>query len=260
MKLGLEEKLYKAGLDKTESKIYSYLLGVKNAIPSKIALETNINRSTVYKALVRLSIKGIIGESKTNKKQIYFAEHPNKLKRYKKDQEKDVERQMSYVNEVFPQLTDLYNSGKNIMKSYHYEGKDIQKIYDDHVSYSNYELLAIVNIDAVKQFSPDHKYWKSYIKQKLVNKITTRGIVSDSVGVESITDKEYGKVPDWAKPKIKKLPISFFSFEGEYMIYGEDRVSITNLKEGQVSGVIIVDRMFSQMMRNFFDLVWRFQK
>lgn len=237
--------------------IYSYLLGVKNATPSEIAQNTQINRSTVYKALVRLSIKGIIGESKRNKKRLYFAEHPNKLKRYKKGQEKNIERQMSYVDELLPQLTDLYKSGKTIMKSYHYEGEEIKKIYDDHISYTDYELLAIVNIDAVKEFSPDHNYWKSYIQQKVKNKITTKGIISDSVGVESITDKEYGKVPSWAKPEIKKLPISFFSFEGEYMIYGDDRVSITNLKKGQVSGVIIVDKMFNQMMRNFFHLIWK---
>ncbi|MCA9352866.1 BlaI/MecI/CopY family transcriptional regulator [Patescibacteria group bacterium] len=260
MKLNLEKSLYKAGLDDKEAEIYSYLLKHSGGTPTEIADMTNISRSTVYKVLVRLSIKGIVGESKKGKKRYYFAEKPTKLKRYKSGQIRNIERQMSYVDDLMPKLEDLYTTSRNTIQSHYYEGEDIKKIYDDHISYDNYEMLAIANIHAVDAFWQNYSYWKSYIQGKIKHKITTRALVPDTQSSQGVIEGVYGDVPKWVQPEVKKLPISFFSFQGEYMIYGKDRVSMINLKEGSVSGVIIVDKTFNKMMRNFFELVWLSQK
>jgi len=260
MKLRLEDKLYKSGLDKNEAHIYSYLLKNDGGTASEIASSTKINRSTVYKTLLRLSVKGVVGETKKGKKQYYFPENPNSLGRYKNSQTKNLQRQTSYIEEMMPQLQDLYTSNKQTTRTLFYEGDDIKKIYDDHISYTNYEMLVIADLSILEKFSPGQSYWKDYVKQKVKNKIKTRGFIPDICGVDAITQQNYERVPKLFQPLAKKLPEKFFSFKGEYIIYGDDRVSIINLKEGQTSGVIIIDKMFNQMMRNFFELVWQSQK
>lgn len=260
MKQSLEQNLYKTGLDDKESSVYAFLLKKSGGTASQIATETKLNRSTVYKVLLRLSFKGLIAESMKGKKKYYIPENPKKLLRYKKSQSRDIERQTLYVDDLLPKLEEFYNSARTTTQALYYEGDEISKIYDDHVAYKEYELLALANIEAIRHFSNDHSYWKKYIQKKVQNGITTRGFVSDTPEYEKMSMEGYGSVPAWARPVVKKLPTSFFSFEGEYMIYGEDRVSMINLKKGQVSGVIIVDKLFNKMMRNFFDLVWKSQE
>ncbi len=256
MKLNLEQQLYKAGLDEKEAIIYTYLLKHGGGTPSQISTDTKINRSTVYKVLLRLSVKGLIGESKKGTKRYYFAEKPSKLKRYKKEQERILERQMTYIEDLMPKLNELYASTRKTTQAYYYEGDDIKQIYNDQVSYKNSEILAIANLDTLGDFWKDLTYWRWYIRQKMHNNITTKGFVPDTQKSQEVHDSVYLDVPKKYRPVIKKLPQSFFTFKGEYMIYGDDRISIINLKEGELSGVIIVDKSFHQMMKNFFNLVW----
>ena len=62
------EKIQKIGLSDKEAKVYLYLLTSQGAYPSKVATETRLNRSTVYKILTSLSIKGLATEIEHGKK------------------------------------------------------------------------------------------------------------------------------------------------------------------------------------------------
>jgi sugar-specific transcriptional regulator TrmB len=80
-----QEKNNKIGLTDKESAVYSTLLELGGAYPSKIAEKTKINRSTVYKILLDLSVKGLVSEIQKKGKLFYQIENPDKLARYLKD-------------------------------------------------------------------------------------------------------------------------------------------------------------------------------
>ena len=63
--------LEKIGLNDKSALIYSTLLTMGGAYPSALADATRINRSTVYKILLDLSIKGLVTEIERSKKLYY---------------------------------------------------------------------------------------------------------------------------------------------------------------------------------------------
>jgi sugar-specific transcriptional regulator TrmB len=69
----LVEKLKRTGLTPSESKVYATVLASHGAYPSTIADTTGINRSSVYKTLTTLEIRGLVSVIEKGKKLYYQA-------------------------------------------------------------------------------------------------------------------------------------------------------------------------------------------
>src|SRR3989344_9040306 len=82
----LPATLEKIGLSEKEALIYASLITLGGAFPSKIAEHAKLNRTSVYKILVDLSVKGLVSEIKKRNKIFYQVEKPDKLLRYAKSQ------------------------------------------------------------------------------------------------------------------------------------------------------------------------------
>lgn len=254
----LASQLTKIGLSDKAARIYALLFSCGGAFPSKIAEETKINRSTVYKILIDLSVKGLVTEIIKSKKIYYQIEKPQKLSRYTKDNLNRAEDMLERAKNLIPELEGLYSLIPNKPQVRFFEGVEgVRSIYEDHVSENEkYEMLAFSNTaEVVKFLSP--KFLKEYIKRKEKIGITTRGITPDKN-----IDKKYGQLAYkninkkiW--PVLRHIKQEVFSFKIELTIYGDNKTSLLKLDKNQPVGVIIEDKIFHDTMRMIFELAWK---
>ncbi len=257
-KADLPATLEKAGLSEKEALVYSSLITLGGAFPSQIAEHSKLNRTTVYKILVGLSVKGLVNEIEKKNKIFYQVEKPEKLLRYMKSQVTLAHDRVEKVEQLLPDFEALYASLTNKPKILYFEGIDgVVSIYEDMITNQRkYEMLAFSNASEIANVLPN-KFFENFRHSKEQIGITTRGIIPD-------TDKDKEYVPHYFKgykkevvPKVKFVPAKGFSFKGEITIYGNNKVAIVNLNKEHLTGLIIEDETIHNMMRMIFELSWR---
>ena len=252
------EQLKKLGLSDKASIIYMALLELGGAYPSKVAEHTKLNRSTVYKILMDLSIKGLINEIQRKKKLYYQIENPKKIIKFAKDKIKMDEEKLVVAKKLCPELEDIFSSLSDKPKISFYQGnKECLSIYENHINVkSSYELLGISNVGEVLDFLPK-SFQKKYVKSKEKLNITSRGIVPDKKSDRLFNDSMYKWVNKKIHPKLKFIQADKFPFKSEITIYGKNKVSIVNFGEKGLIGIIIEDETIHGMMKMVFELAWR---
>ena len=246
------------GLSTEEATVYTFLLKEGGAYPSRISRQCNINRSTVYKILTRLDIKGLVSEVIKHKKQFYQPESPNKLKTQANYQLKQVQIQVQQVNKLIPKLQDLALQSGNIPRARHFVGKrGVLNVYREHIEVKKrYEMVAWANPNRTRDFVSD-KFLKEYADKKYKLKIKTRGIVPESTVENNYINDIYRGITDPFVPKIKTVPDNQFTFLSEITMYGNNKISFINLEDANPSATIIEDKTMHEMLRFAFDLSWQ---
>ncbi len=254
----LKTKVERAGLTDKESATYSALIELGGAFPSKIAEYTKLNRSTVYKVLLDLSVKGLVSEIKKKNKLYYQIENPTRLVRYAKDKVKIAEEQLEYMSKLVPQIEGLYSLLSNKPKISYFENIDgILSIYEDQISGTKkYEMLAFSNTTEIENVFPKD-FFTRYRRAKEKIGITTRGLIPDTERDESFVNRMYDGYKKEVIPQVKYVPAKDFPFKGEITIYGDKKVSIVNLNKEYFTGLIIEDQTIHNMMRMIFELSWK---
>lgn len=251
-------KLKKAGLSDKAAVVYYALLERGGAYPSVLAKEAHINRSTVYKILLDLSVKGLVTEIKKGKKLYYQIEKPQKLLRFAKMNIERGKEMLAVAEEVLPDLDGLYSLMPNKPKITYFEGKEgVLSIYEDHVRVEKpYEMVGWANVGYLDQFLPE-EFFSFYKKEKARIGITTRGIIPDTPKDKAFTGVQYERIGKKFWPEMRYVPAAQFSYKSEITVYGTNKVSILNIESDLPSGVIIEDPTIHNMMRMMFELSWK---
>jgi len=256
----IQKQLEKIGLTKKEVLVYSAILELGGAYPSKIAEITKINRSTVYKILLDLSIKGLINEIEKSKKLFYQINNPSRLTRYLKDRVIIANDNLEAAQRIIPEIEGLFNMFAEKPRVSYFEGQEqVMSIYTDHIQGGkSYEMLAWANTTYLQDLLK-LDFFLHYRKTKEKIGITTRGIVPDTEFDQEFVNKTYKDIDIKQKywPTMKYIPYTQFSFKGEITIYGEDKVSIVNLNKNHFTGTIIQDKTIHNMMKMIFELSWK---
>ncbi|GEM_PF-424700 len=250
--------LQETGLSQKASIIYSYLLEMGGAYPSDIATETRVNRSTVYKILTDLSVKGLVNEIERGKKIYYQIDNPKKLLRLAERNAANANDAVEQVQSLLPELQGYFADHTNKPRLLYFEGAEgVLSVYDDLVAGDKpYELLSIANSANILEFL-DEKYYRKFRKRKVEIGITVRGILPATEESRVVVEDVHSDVPSRFKPKVRYLPPKDFPLEGEIIIYGDSKMLITNLNPRHPSGFIIEDKSLHRMMRIIFDLAWK---
>ncbi|MES2225456.1 MAG: helix-turn-helix domain-containing protein [Patescibacteria group bacterium] len=253
----LVEKVKKAGLSDKAAVVYVTLLERGGAYPSALAKDARINRSTVYKILLDLSVKGLVTEIKKGKKLYYQIERPRKLLRFAKMNVERGKEMLAAAEELLPDLEGMYTLVPNKPKITYFEGKEgVLSIYEDHVRVEKpYEMVAWANAGYLDQFFPED-FFKFYKKEKGRIGITTRGIVPDTAKDKGFIKAQYAHLPKKFWPNMRHIPAKQFPYKSEITVYGTNKVSIVNIENNTPSGVIIEDPTIHNMMRMMFELSW----
>jgi len=254
----LASRLKQTGLSEKSAAIYAYLLEHGGAYPSAIAAATKINRSTVYKILLDISVKGLVNEIQKGKKLYYQVSRPSALLKYAKQQIDIANDVYENAKSLTPDIELLYSALPNKPRVLYLEGEEeVLGVYEDYLSQDKpYEMVSFSSSKPIRAFVSD-SYYKNYRRRKELKEITTRVILPDTP-----IDREYENVwhADVSKkiwPKVRFIPPAQFPLEGEIAVYGEARVAIVNLDKPHVTAVIIEDKSFHRAMRTVFELAWK---
>lgn len=255
--LDVAKGLEKAGFNEKEAKVYVSLLELGGAYPSRIAEYSGLNRSTVYKVLLDLSVRGIVNEIEKRSKLFYQIENPEKFLRHAHSRVKLAEDSLENAKSIVPEIEGLYNLLKNHPKVTYYEGAEgLLSIYKDMISITKpYEMLAFSRADEIESFFPP-KFLEEFIRTKIENKIKTRGIIPDTAENRKYSERLFKNHPKEFWPKRKYVTEDKFPFSGEIVIYGISRVAIVNFDKTQLTGIIVDDKALHGMMKTIFELSW----
>lgn len=255
----ITSELHKIGLSDKEAQVYSSLINLGGgAFPSAIATEAHLNRSTTYKLLTSLGIKGLVNEIEKKNKSYYQVEKPERLVRYAKNQVQFATDRLDTVEKLFPELQGLFALTNNKPKVLFFEGpEEIKAIYQDCITEQKpYEMLAFSNAKKFKQFI-DPADLKHFVKEKERLGVTTRAIVPDTAEDRTYNETVFPGIEKKYWPVIKFIPANLFPFEAELTIYSKNKIGITKLGAHNIIGVIIEDDVIHGMMRMIFELAWK---
>lgn len=251
------EKIQKIGLSDKEAKVYLYLLTSQGGYPSKVATETRLNRSTVYKILTGLSIKGLATEIEHGKKIFYQPERLGKLERYIDYQVERAQSAKESAIKIMPELAELFDKADNPKVSF-YKGKEqVIEAYLRHVQVEKpYKMTAFVNVQYIKKFLPE-KIFTFYKKEKERIGITARGVTSSNEYGKQFQKDTHSGIKKSIWPELRFIPEDIFPFSAEMTMFDNNKVSIIKFDEQNPIAIVIEDKMVHDMMNMLFEFVWK---
>jgi sugar-specific transcriptional regulator TrmB len=248
--------LAKVGLSSRATIVYTALLELGSAFPSRIAEYVKMNRSTVYHLLTELTSYGLVSEFQHNRKLCYQIEKPAQLVAFAESQVIDAQKRLESAERLFPEIEGMLSRLPQRPKIRYFEGVEgVTEVYKDHIQQRNYVMLAFGNAAEIQNFF-SKRFLHGYVKRKAQLRITTRVIMPDSDRDVSYNQAVYRHVSPLYWPIIKHVSKEIFPFQSEITMYGRDRVSLINFQEKSMVGIIIEDTTINNMMRMVFELAW----
>jgi sugar-specific transcriptional regulator TrmB len=241
-------ELVNLGLSEKEAKVYLAALELGKSAVQKIAQKAEVNRATTYVILESLMKKGLVSSYMDGKKQYFVAEAPEKLSILFREQEIVLQRKLSHLEKLLPELKSLEISKNDNRPTVRYfEGKDglramaeelyITKNEDEARMLYSYDLLSEI-------FSKEEIL--SMRKRRQNKKIKVNSIINDELKrLES--DSTRFIIPS------KKYPIT-----SDIALFG-NKVRIATQK-GNLAGLIIENKEISDTFKILFDLAWEYLK
>lgn len=253
----LIEKIERLGLSDKEARVYLSLLGSKGGYPSAIASATKLNRSTVYKILTGLAIKGLASEIEHGKKIFYQPETLQKLDRYVGYQIERAHDAKEMVGKLIPELETLFADTENPKVSF-YQGKEqVIEAYLRHVQVEKpYKMTAFANVGSIKKFLPE-KVFTHYKKEKERIGITARGITSSNPYSYEFQKDTHSGIKKSIWPNLRFIPEEIFPYSAEMTMFDNNKVSIVKFDEQKPIAIIIEDKMVHDMMNMLFEYIWK---
>ena len=253
----LVKELQKTGLSDKESLVYTALLELGGAYPSKVAEYSGLKRATTYNVLMTLSVRGMINEIEKKNKLFSHIDKPSKLVNYSSTRVKLAEDGLERAKKILPDIEGLFSLIGEKPRVLYFEGDDtVLSICNDMVSGDgNYEMLSFSNASTFKNLLTKEQLRK-FIQEKERLNIKTRGIVPDTTKDRSYNVDVFSGIKNELWPVMKYMPEKDFPYEAEITIYSTNKVSITKLGGPNVIGVIIEDKIIHDMMRMIFELSW----
>jgi predicted DNA-binding transcriptional regulator len=256
----LQEQLKHVGLADKEALIYSSLLELGGGgFPSSIAEKAGIKRSTAYKILLGLSIKGLVNEIQKRNKIFYQVEKPDRLIRHAKSQIQIAEDNLEKAERIFPELQGMYalTSGKPRVRFF--EGtEEVNSIYLEMVTPDQkpYEMLAFANAKAFKN-NMNFAQVRHFVKEKEKLDIPVRGIVPDTAEDRLFNPTVFEGIQKKYWPQLRYIPAELFPFETEITLYSEGKVAIAKFGNNHPIAVIIEDKVIYGTLKLMFELAWK---
>ena len=255
------EQLQNLGLQKHESQVYLALLELGQGTVSDISKAAQLNRTTGYDVLERLSLYGLAGRTTQGmKKTMYIAEPPHRLKQYLENKKHQAERRVEESGEVLLELQNFYKKeNKPVIKFF--EGMDgIKNIYW-HTLEAKSVIYSILDLDVYLTGNEKLYYdqlGKDYIKERSKLGVKEKALVlKNEKGLEfyNTTYKDnplYQKFTEyrWLEKQFPFIPAA------EVNIY-DDVVMGVLVKPGENMAFEVKNSSFANSLKIVFGLAWQ---
>jgi sugar-specific transcriptional regulator TrmB len=238
--MNLTNQLKLVGLNKSEIRIYLYILENGLSNPPQVSRGTKITRTNCYHVLCSLKEKGLIQEQLNNNRKVYLPTDPESLVR-------NWQQKKEAIEQILPDLHGLYTTQKNKPKIKFYDGIDqVREIYLQSLKAD--EIMAIGSTKNIQKLLPDFlKYYFSEIRRRGI--IFKNNLTSDS---EATAQTIYNDLKDFYNFKL--LPREYQNPTTDILIWGNNIAFITF--QEPAFGTILSDDMIAQNFKMLFDLLW----
>ncbi len=241
----IQEALKKYGLTDKETNVYLALLELGKARVQEIAKRVRLPRSTVYSVLEALEQRGLLTTYDEGKIKIFIAENPKKIMH-------DMTERMKRLEDIYPDLKNLFQTHKTLPHIRYYEGKDaLQDMYWEILNKKGLKEYSIIASEEEWQ-NLGSTFVKNFKKKRADAGIKTRMILEhSSVALARKAEEQT------AFSEVKIIPPGFgWKFSAGCYIF-KDRVIFIAYKKDLVACEIISAEI-TQLMTMMFEFMWRF--
>jgi len=241
--------LIRLGLSKNESRIYETLL-IKGESPvGSIATVSTINRRNVYDSLNRLIEKGLAFQIIQKGENIYRAVNPRKLMELLKEKE-------ASLDEILPELTELFNSKPHDEDIYLYRGVEGWKNFMRDILTRGEDVYIIGGKGAWAEPKLDT------FRTQFLKDIEKAGIKIKVLYDHEIYKTKH-KILEYLNSEHRFLPKGFSS-TAAVTVFGDQVVIQSKIKIGQIddtiTSTVMINESTADMFRTWFELLWKSAK
>jgi HTH-type transcriptional regulator, sugar sensing transcriptional regulator len=239
----LSKELEKIGLNQNEAKVYLAALELNESTIQQISKKSGVIRTTVYGVVMQLKERGLISSLTRNKKTLYIAESPTKLK-------DDLKEKEYFLEKILPELLSVTNALDKKPKIRFFEGiGGLKDIYLDTLNYPDQELLAWIAEEHIEYFDKEFLY-DYYIPERVKRKIWVRAIAPDNPLMARFKEED-----EKSLRKTRFVSEESFPFDVEINLYGKNRIGIVAFEEK--IGLIIESQKIYTTLKSIFEMNWR---
>jgi sugar-specific transcriptional regulator TrmB len=255
----IAEQLQHLGLQNHESLIYLALLELGQGTVSDISKTAQLNRTTGYDILERLSLYGLASRTTLGKKKtMYVAEPPHRLKQYLENKKNQAERRLADIHDLLPDLQNFYKKeNKPVIKFF--EGKEgIKNIYW-HTLESKSVIYSILDLGVYGVIENTYydQFGRDYVKERSKLGVREKAlVVKNEAGLyfyettykNSSLHRKFTEYR-WLEKKFPFIPAA------EVNIY-DDVVMGVLAKPGENAAFEIKNSSFANSLKIIFELAW----
>ena len=237
----LEPQLKKAGLSKSEIRVYLYDLAHGISTPPQIAKGTGIARTNTYHILRSLKEQELVESQSKGKREAYIATDPSSIVR-------NIEERKVAMETILPDLRALYTTQKNKPSIRFYDGwEQVKQIYMQTLEFDSLQAIG----STAQLHKVDQEFFAWYWRQIKSRHIILNDILTqDSRELTKKIKEEMG-----ALYTAKLLPKKYSSFPTDTFLWG-DSIALISLEE-PIFGTVLTNKNLAQIFRIMFEMIWQ---
>jgi len=253
--MNIEQVLSELGLQDKEPIVYLTLLKTHGAQPASIiATRADLNRTTVYKSLIKLTKIGLVTKTMKHGIICFFAEDPeDRLKSLLSKKKKHIDYISDLFIKILPDIKGLERKELYVPKMRYYEGREgVERVYFDTLIEKQpiYSFIATRKIpDDLLSFLEDE-----YLPQRIEDKIFAYVITP-----ETIENKKFKKGDKKSYRETRFLTINAPDVAKEININGKKTAFVSH-KTNEQFGIILESKSITLSMKGLFDICWMSSK
>jgi HTH-type transcriptional regulator, sugar sensing transcriptional regulator len=259
----IAEELQRFGLHPNETKVYLAILEMGQGTVSDISKTAQLNRTTGYDVLERLSLYGLTSRTTLGgKRRMYIAEPPSRLKQYLENKKHQADRRLADVGELIPDLQNLYKKENKPVIKFFEGAEGIKNIYWHTLESKKiiYSILDLGVYGANKNTYYD-QFGKDYVKERAKLGVKEKALVVKNEAGLYFYETTYKNNPlaqkvteyRWLKKEFPFIPAA------EVNIY-DDVVMGVLAKPGENAAFEIKNASFANSLKIIFEIAWENSK
>lgn len=232
-----------------EAGLYIYSLSMGPETIQKIAKGLGRNRTTVYSEIEQLLKKGLLYETRKNKKRYIGAENPNVLYSLLQQRENELSILKNNIGYAVELLNNIKTTDSRIPTVKLYEGVDgFKKMLEESLSAKG-EILVFTYVKLFSELiNPD--YLEKYFERRAKKDIHTR-LIFPPCDFANRVNARSGQY----KIRIRLVPLEL-DWKAGIFCWNEN-VAILSFTEGKLTCTVIENKDIAHFYRKIiFELIW----